>query len=88
MKGHRRDQSRDLMPAMLAVLSENGPAHSKGVLTELVKQGRVASGTTLAHAYDACEHLVAEGKLERRGGRTLDFGYFRVPGDDRDRWDT
>lgn len=88
MRGHRRNQAEDLKAPMLALLAENGPAHSKGVLTELKRQGRVSRGVTMAHAYEACEALVREGRLERRGGGTLNFGHFRVPRDDRERWDT
>lgn len=72
------------MPAMLAVLTENGPAHSKGVLAELKAQHRVTYGVTMSDAHEACEMLVAEGKLAvaRAGGR-----HFKVPRDDRERWD-
>ena len=76
------------MPAILAILTERGPAHSREALAELKRERRVRPGATMCDAYKAAEMLAADGQLEhvKRSGAT-GGGYFRVPGDKRLRWD-
>jgi hypothetical protein len=78
-----------LAPAIAAVLRERGPARARDVLAVLRLQARVSSRPTFDEAQDAALLLVAQGTLEhvRRAGAGDRGGYFRVPGDNRARWD-
>lgn len=88
MRGRRHRHDVALRAPIRAVLAEKGPAHPRSALQTLKAQHRVAWGTTMSDAYEACRDLAEQGDLEHvtRAGAT-GGGYFRVPGDTRPRWD-
>jgi hypothetical protein len=76
------------MAAVVAVFRERGPAHPRCVRDVLTHENRIRYSTTMADVYSAACLLAAEGTVEhvRRAG-AIGGGYFRVPGDSRERWD-
>lgn len=88
MRGHRKRHDRALTVPIRALLQERGPAHPTAALAQLKKDGRVELRATMGDAYAAAVLLTDDGLLEHvtRAGATSG-GYFRVPGDERQRWD-